>query len=241
MFTVSMSPGRLLTMSRPSAVLHSSTSDYPISNICAEPQNRGLVISYAGLGIMFLLPRIISSAAGITPVFGLVYANTTSMATACEPCKRTFKTEEGLQRHLRDSPRHKENQHCRLCNRWFNRVESLQQHLRDSQAHNNSAAAVTESTTKDTPLDRFFLSFTPFAYDPSLPPATSYSQLRRHMAWPTNSPQRDEALHRYRKALVDEVRVWFGSEDDLASWHTLCRAIGIQELPDTIDACTSVC
>jgi hypothetical protein len=163
------------------------------------------------------------------------------MDVTCEPCNRTFKAAGSLQRHLRDSPRHNDTQYCRVCNRRFSRVESLQQHLRESKAHNNVAVVATKSTANDTPLDGFFLSFPSFEYDPSLPPPKSYSLLCRHMAWPSMSGERNEAWQRYREALVDEVRLWFGSESDLAAWHTLCRAIGIQQLPETIDACAGVC
>lgn len=162
------------------------------------------------------------------------------MAVTCEPCNKSFKTEESRQRHLQDSPRHKDSQYCQVCNRRFNLVESLQQHLRESKAHNNTAAVATESTITNTPLDEFFLSFPSLEYDPSLPPAKSYSLLRRHMAWPRNSNEGDIAWKSYRVALVDEVRIWFGSETDLAAWHTLCRAIGIQRPPETIDACVGV-
>jgi hypothetical protein len=167
------------------------------------------------------------------------------MAVICEPCNKSFKTEASLQRHLQDSPRHKDNHYCEVCNRHFNRVESLQQHLREAKAHKGAsaaaAAAATESTTNNTPLDDFFLSFPSFEYDPSLPPAKSYSLLRRHMAWPKGTEEGNLAWKRYREALVDEVRVWFGHENDLAAWHTLCRAIGIQQPPETIDACVGVC
>lgn len=166
------------------------------------------------------------------------------MAFTCEPCKKSFKTEESLQRHLQDSPRHKSNQYCEVCHRHFKRVESLQQHLRESKVHNGGAAAApaaaVEPATNNTPLDKFFLSFPSFDYDPSLPPAKSYSLLRRRVAWPKGSKEGDLAWKKYREALVDEVRIWFGSESDLAAWHTLCRAIGIQQPPETIDACVGV-
>ncbi|KAK0716267.1 hypothetical protein B0H67DRAFT_488228 [Lasiosphaeris hirsuta] len=167
----------------------------------------------------------------------------------CKPCKRDFKAEEGLQRHLQDSARHR-GQRCEACNRSFATVKSLQQHIRDSPAHDNpTAPANKESTTNtttitttatDTPLDKFFLSFPSFAYNPSLSPTTSYGLLRKHMGWPKDSAKGGRARERYNDALVDEINVWFGSEHDLRSWHTLCRAIGIQEVPHTIDECAKV-
>jgi len=162
------------------------------------------------------------------------------MTTACQSCDKTFKSEKSLQQHLQDSPRHKGNHYCEPCDRYFDRAESLQQHLDTSKAHSEVAGPAVRCTTDNTPLDRFFRSFPSFAYDPLLPPATSYSLLRRHMASPRHSREGMEALEGYREALVAEVRVWFGSEDDLTSWHTLCRAIGVQQPPDTIDGCKTV-
>jgi len=178
-----------------------------------------------------------------------------SMAFTCKPCEKSFKTKESLQQHFEASPRHKSNQYCKVCDRYFNQVEGLQQHLRSSKAHNGGVAgaaaptpapapapfaSVKPATNGNTPLDKFFLSFPSFDYDASLPPAKSYSLLRRHMAWPRNSIDGDLAWQNYRQALVDEVRIWFGNESDLAAWHTLCRAIGIQQAPETINACVSV-
>ncbi|KAK5657602.1 hypothetical protein OQA88_3181 [Cercophora sp. LCS_1] len=159
----------------------------------------------------------------------------------CTPCDRVFKTQDGLRRHLQSSPRHKKNQHCEICDRHFNTFDSLQAHLRDSDAHKNAAASIkTKTNANQTPLDRFFLSFPSFNYDPSLSPATSHKLLREHMAWPKGSPDGDWARRRYRKALVAEVRIWFGDENDLQAWHTLCRAIGVKQPPNTISSCVSV-
>jgi hypothetical protein len=64
--------------------------------------------------------------------------------------------------------------------------------------------------------------------------------LRRQQRWPKGSREGNEAWSRYQRALEDEVRVWFGKEDDLNSWHTLCRAIGIAEPPQTAEECKTV-
>ncbi|KAK0614511.1 hypothetical protein B0T14DRAFT_570443 [Immersiella caudata] len=162
----------------------------------------------------------------------------------CAPCKSSFKTQDRLEQHLQNAPRHKENQYCEVCDRYFNRVDSLQAHLRDVHTLQAARAVVKSKTnannTNKTPLDRLFLSYPSFSYDPSLPPATAYKMLREHMAWPKGSPKGDRARQRYREALVAEVRVWFGDENDLTAWHTLCRAIGVQQPPSTVPGCESV-
>ncbi|KAN0110992.1 hypothetical protein V8E51_007379 [Hyaloscypha variabilis] len=46
-----------------------------------------------------------------------------------------------------------------------------------------------------------------------------------------------DAWGRYQDALESELRMWYGAEDDLAAWHALCRAIGIDSLPRTCKQC----
>ncbi|KAM0277624.1 hypothetical protein ACHAQH_005652 [Verticillium albo-atrum] len=101
-----------------------------------------------------------------------------------------------------------------------------------AQVHVESAPA--------TPLDRFFLSYTPFPYEAGLPPTTSLKALIRHLGWPHRSVEVKNLRADYQKALRQEVDVWFGREDDLEAWHTLCRAVGISRPPGTIEQCTQV-
>jgi hypothetical protein len=94
-----------------------------------------------------------------------------------------------------------------------------------------------------TPLDRFFASFPAFTYDRSLPPATSYALLKAHRGWRKSDPPDSEgkrAWKRYQSALLKEVQIWFGKEDDLEAWCTLCKAIGISDPPATIPECEVV-
>ncbi|CAK7266892.1 hypothetical protein SEPCBS57363_002321 [Sporothrix epigloea] len=82
-----------------------------------------------------------------------------------------------------------------------------------------------------TPLDRFFACYPEFQYDRDQPPAKSFRLLEHFSGWERNSTEQAEAWKSYQQALIDEVRLWFGNEDDLASWHQLCRAVGIRKLP----------
>ncbi|OAL23216.1 hypothetical protein AYO20_11028 [Fonsecaea nubica] len=148
------------------------------------------------------------------------------MGSSCVSCNRTFRSEEGLRQHMRDSPAHASN--CETCNRSFGSAEALKQHLRDSPFHKQPP---------ETPLDSFFRSFPTFVYDPSLPPSTSYARLRRHQGWRRDDTASQDAWTRYQDALASELRMWFGSEDDLKAWHSLCRAIGVTPLPRTCRQC----
>jgi ribosomal protein S26 len=149
----------------------------------------------------------------------------------CDDCDRSFNSEEALQQHLRDSPAHAPSFDCDDCDRSFNSEKALQQHLRASPVHQQDT---------ETPLDGFFHSFPTFDYDPSLPPATSYANLRRHEGWRRNSVASNEAWYRYQDALQSELHMWYGAEKDLTAWYALCRAIGIKPLPTTCEQCEKV-
>jgi uncharacterized protein YlaI len=147
----------------------------------------------------------------------------------CDDCVRAFDSEEALRQHLRNSPAHAFD--CNDCDRAFDSEEALQQHLRDPRIHQQDT---------ETPLDVFFRSFPAFNYDPSLPPATSYANLRRHEGLYRGSAASDDAWNRYQEALQSELHMWYGAENDLIAWHALCRAIGIKPLPKTCEQCEEV-
>lgn len=149
----------------------------------------------------------------------------------CDDCDRSFDSEDALQQHLRDSPAHAPSFDCDDCDRSFDSEEALQQHLRDSPIHQQDT---------ETPLDVFFHSFPTFDYDPALPPATSYANLRRHKRWHHGSATSDDAWNRYQDALQSELGMWYGAENDLTAWHVLCRAIGVEPLPTTCEQCKEV-
>ncbi|KAI2754865.1 hypothetical protein DTO012A8_9758 [Penicillium roqueforti] len=113
---------------------------------------------------------------------------------------------------------------CELCNRSFGSQDALDQHIQYSKAH---------IAPTSTPLDKFFRSFPRFRYNPKLPPSESYAQLREFCGWEKENPDGEKAWKKYQSALEAEVKMWFGAEDDLDAWHSLCRAIGIEPLPET--------
>lgn len=102
----------------------------------------------------------------------------------------------------------------------------------------------SKPSTIDGPLDKFFCFYPSFHYDPSAPPATSFGLLRHHLQqrhkWAVRSPENDELWHSYQAALTQEFNLWFGVEDNLDAWQSLCRAVRISPLPTTIVLCRSV-
>jgi DNA-directed RNA polymerase subunit RPC12/RpoP len=179
---------------------------------------------------------------------------------ACALCNRSFRSQEALDQHTQDSPAHAPSYACALCNRSFGSQEALDQHTRDSPAHASSYACALcnrsfgsqealDQHTQDspahfqipqTPLNTFFQSFSDFNFDPDTPPNESYLALQRFYGWHRGDEESHQAWERFQRALTEEFKLWFGTEDDLGSWHSLCRALGIEPLPRTCLDCQKV-
>ncbi|KAL7799951.1 hypothetical protein V8C37DRAFT_366123 [Trichoderma ceciliae] len=101
--------------------------------------------------------------------------------------------------------------------------------------------ACSTSTRQETPLDRFFTSFAGFPYDPHLSPEASLKLLEQDQGWESrkHGPAKD-AWKRYQRALVKEVEMWFGDEDDLTAWWTLCKAVGHCDPPEDVRMCKAI-
>ena len=149
----------------------------------------------------------------------------------CTICGRCFRSKKALKQHQRDSPVHARPFYCETCDRSFGSQDALEQHQLYSRLHQQDT---------ETPLDTFFRSFSTFDYDPFLPPAVSYANLQRHERWLRGQTESKEAWDNYQNALRSELDMWYGAEDDLTSWHALCRAIGIMPLPKTCAQCEQV-
>jgi hypothetical protein len=178
----------------------------------------------------------------------------------CDPCERSFGSQEALDQHLRDSPAHAPSYECELCNRSLSSQEALNEHLQDSPAHapsyecelydrSFSSQEALDQHLRDspvhfqlpeTPLNTFFQSFSGFTFDPNLPPTESYLSLQRFHGWRRGDEQSNRAWDQYQEALTQEFELWFGAEDDLGAWHSLCRAVRIEPLPRTCLDCEKV-
>jgi hypothetical protein len=112
------------------------------------------------------------------------------------------------------------------------------------KTHHRCSSSESKPSTIDGPLDKFFRSYPSFRYDPSKPPAISFARLQNHLqqrhGWAHRGPETDELWHRYQAVLTQEFNLWFGVEDDLDAWHSLCRALRITSLPTTCELCRLV-
>ncbi|CAG7941449.1 unnamed protein product [Penicillium salamii] len=156
----------------------------------------------------------------------------------CKSCTRLFNDQSALDRHLQSSSAHTPTFECDPCDRSFVSQDALDAHIQSSKAHAGERHGVPLQgyRSNPTPLDIFFAYYTSFKYDPTLPPSVSYAKLVDFYDWDRNDPEARTARREYQNSLEDEVRLWFGSESDLASWHSLCRAVGIEPLPRTCNA-----
>ena len=178
----------------------------------------------------------------------------------CDPCNQSFSSQDALDQHAHNSPAHALSYDCNLCNQSFSSQDALNQHARNSPAHVPSYDCdlcdqsfssqdslnqhIQHSSTHfqphTTPLNRFFQSFSGFTFDPNLPPAESYALLQKFYGWRKGDPDSDQAWNEYQEALVDEFNLWFGSENDLGAWHSLCCAVKIEPIPKTCLDCEKV-
>ena len=132
---------------------------------------------------------------------------------------------------------------------WTYPHSSTEFDIHQTYVHRYPVSKPSIPSIADNPLDQFFESFSKFPYNACIPPATSYKNLRANLwkwhDWDGHRPStwreyRQEVQARYEVALTDEFNLWFGTEDDLKSWHSLCRALGIIPLPLTCEECRSV-
>ena len=112
------------------------------------------------------------------------------------------------------------------------------------KAYHRCFSSESKPSTIDGPLDKFFCIYPSFHYDPSAPPATSFGLLRNHLQkryrWAVKGPENGELWRNYQAALTQEFNLWFGIEDNLDAWQSLCRAVRISPLPTTIVLCRAV-
>ncbi|CAK7244402.1 MAG: hypothetical protein STHCBS139747_005940 [Sporothrix thermara] len=149
-----------------------------------------------------------------------------------------------LANHIRDSPKHV----ARAANGDLEQEKQQQQQpqpqpqpqQQQTQQQPEENRTITKVQRIATPLDMFFALYPEFPYDFSLQPATSFRKLRHFYGWRKRSDEDVEAWEDYQHALMDEVRLWFGTTENLSSWHQLCRAVGIQDPPETKTQCKKV-
>ncbi|QRV85704.1 hypothetical protein RhiJN_13722 [Ceratobasidium sp. AG-Ba] len=113
------------------------------------------------------------------------------------------------------------------------------QQLTDSVLTMNIAgnAEVRRSSRTNAHLVAFFAQFEGFEYDPAKSVASEFKRLKGTSRW-KKGIDRPQTLKNYKLALVLQFNDTYGTDqNDLGSWQNLCRAVGIENAPDTLSAC----
>ncbi|KAE9390058.1 hypothetical protein BT96DRAFT_959870 [Gymnopus androsaceus JB14] len=80
-----------------------------------------------------------------------------------------------------------------------------------------------------------------FPYDPTGETMPQFWKLCDQNGWERDTPERDEPLDGIRNAIALQFNAFYGSNvDDLNGWHNLCRALRVQDLPDTVNGCKAI-
>lgn len=95
------------------------------------------------------------------------------------------------------------------------------------KTYHRCSSSESKPSTIDGPLDKFFRFYSP--NHSSAPSASSFELPRNHLQaryrWAHKSPENDALWHIYQAALTQEFNLWFGVEDDLDAWQSICRAV----------------
>ncbi|KAI5926605.1 hypothetical protein F4810DRAFT_707693 [Camillea tinctor] len=79
------------------------------------------------------------------------------------------------------------------------------------------------------PIVDFFAGYSDFDFKPSASSAQEFQRLRRSQGWTRGDLEGEDAWHAFRRALVKEFNVGFGTyATDLLAWQTLCAIVGIE-------------
>ncbi|KAG8769068.1 hypothetical protein FRC12_005190 [Ceratobasidium sp. 428] len=100
--------------------------------------------------------------------------------------------------------------------------------------------SAADASSTHTHFVAFFAQFQNFNYDPSKSVAGQFKRLKKTTQW-QKGINRKEALVGYKLALVLQFNDTYGTDqNDLASWQNLCRALGIEDIPDELSGCKKI-
>ena len=126
------------------------------------------------------------------------------------------------------------------------KIGAQERYISVSHIPHSDVSALTHNSfsmprRRQGPLATFFNQYTGFRYDPTESATDEFRRLCRQQMWDRYDPAREEAREEYRTAVVSQFNVNYGTDvDALESWHTLCKYIGIDPIPDTLEACKRV-
>lgn len=88
-------------------------------------------------------------------------------------------------------------------------------------------------------LQDFFNNYPEFNYVPANGASGELYRMYDFFGW--DRDEKEEAKELFKDALVQEFNKIYGTdENDIESWHTLCRVLTIDPIPDGLKACREV-
>lgn len=63
----------------------------------------------------------------------------------------------------------------------------------------------------------------------------------QHFNWDKEDEDREEAHKAFKDALTQQFNDYYGTDvDNIASWQKLCRRLGVEPIPEGLQACRAV-
>ncbi|KAL0948410.1 hypothetical protein HGRIS_010991 [Hohenbuehelia grisea] len=87
-------------------------------------------------------------------------------------------------------------------------------------------------------ITAFFARFPEFDYNPQAPITSEFYRMCDMFAWDREDPERKVAKEELNDAMAQAFNDMYGTdENDIHSWHNLCRVLGIAPLPENLQQC----
>lgn len=95
---------------------------------------------------------------------------------------------------------------------------------------------------RNDPLIVYFAQYTGFEYNRNGSATSEFYRMCDFYGWERNDDERDEAFAAFRIALTRQFNTTFGTDaNSLTSWQSLCIRLGVNPVPETMNACRDVC
>ncbi|KAH6667241.1 hypothetical protein B0J14DRAFT_603024 [Halenospora varia] len=87
-------------------------------------------------------------------------------------------------------------------------------------------------------IDSFFAEHPNFDYDPSAPIWTEFNRMCDDFEWDSGNYEMRAARREFKSAMVQQFNHLYGiDEEDLNSWHNLCKVLKIEPVPEDLTEC----
>ncbi|KZP03919.1 hypothetical protein FIBSPDRAFT_844491 [Athelia psychrophila] len=90
-------------------------------------------------------------------------------------------------------------------------------------------------------IQQFFGEYPSFNYSRSSPIMSEFWRMCQHFNWDKEDEDREEAHKAFKDALTQQFNDYYGTDvDNIASWQKLCRRLGVEPIPEGLQACRAI-